>query len=138
MKNITLSDSPQLTSTDVPDKPRRISKKVRAAIDAMVTGDVKTIADAARGAGLSREHLSRELSKPHIAEHMRQRVLRSLSVASARAGAVKVDLLDSPSELVRDRASSFVLARGDPARHPAECQSKSRSSSRLRHRPSKR
>ena len=30
-------------------------------------------------------------------------------MAAARAGAVKVDLLDSPSELVRDRASSFVL-----------------------------
>jgi hypothetical protein len=56
---------------------------VRTAIDAMVNGEVKTIADAARSAGLSREHLSRELSKPHIAEHMRQRVVRALSVASA-------------------------------------------------------
>lgn len=93
----------------VPGKPKRISVKVRTAIDALVAGDVKTIVAAAQSAGLSREHLSRELSKPHIAEHMRQRVVRSLSVASARAGATKVELLDSPSELVRDRASSFVL-----------------------------
>jgi hypothetical protein len=50
--------------------PKRISKKVRAAVDIMVGGDVKTIPDAARQAGLSREHLSRELSKPHISEHM--------------------------------------------------------------------
>jgi hypothetical protein len=106
MKNITPAiDQPPAQ----PDKPKRISTKVRAAIEAMVNGEVKTIADAARSAGLCREHLSRELSKPHIAEHMRQRVVRSLSVASARAGAVKVALLDGASEHVRDNASTFVL-----------------------------
>jgi hypothetical protein len=69
MKNITpATDQPPAQ----PDKPRRISTKVRTAIDAMVAGGVKTIADAARSAGLSREHLSRELSKPHIAEHIRR------------------------------------------------------------------
>jgi hypothetical protein len=30
-------------------------------------------------------------------------------MAAARAGAVKVDLLESGSEIARDRASSFVL-----------------------------
>lgn len=92
------------------DKPKPISKKVRAAIAAMVAGDVKTITDAAAAAGLSREHLSRELSKPHIADHLRQKVMRSLAVASARAGVTKIELLDSPNEMVRDRASSFVLS----------------------------
>jgi hypothetical protein len=92
-----------------PDRPRRISHKVRTAITAMVAGDVKTITDAAEKAGLSREHLSRELSKPHVAEHLRQKVSRSLAIASARAGAVKTELLDSTSEHVRNDASSFVL-----------------------------
>jgi hypothetical protein len=104
-----------LAVLDTPPQPdaaipaRRISAKVRAGIDAMVTGDCKTIKDAAEKAGLSREHFTRELSKPHIAEHLRQKVLRSLAIAAARAGAVKGELLDSDSELVRDRASSFVL-----------------------------
>jgi hypothetical protein len=40
---------------------------------------------------------------------MRQKVVRSLAIAATRAGATKVELLDSASELVRDRASSFVL-----------------------------
>jgi hypothetical protein len=40
---------------------------------------------------------------------MRQKVLRSLAIAATRAGATKVDLLDSDNEMVRDRASSFVL-----------------------------
>jgi hypothetical protein len=113
------------------DKPKRISAKVRAAIDALVTGDATTVTGAAEKAGLSREHLSRELSRPHIAEHLRQRVMRNLAVASARAGAVKTMLLDSPNELVRDRASSFVLGLAgikpdtvqpvQPGRSPGVC-----------------
>jgi hypothetical protein len=91
------------------DKPKRISAKVRAAVDAMVAGTAKTITDAADHAGISREHLSRELSKPHITEHLRQKIKRSLAVGAARAGATKLALLDSPNEMVRDRASSFVL-----------------------------
>jgi uncharacterized protein YunC (DUF1805 family) len=42
------------------DKPKRISAKVRTAINAMVDGDVKTVTDAADKAGISREHLSRQ------------------------------------------------------------------------------
>lgn len=93
----------------IAEKPKPISKKVRAAIDALVVGDAKTVTAAADKAGLSREHLSRELSKPHVTEHLRHRVARSLAVASARAGAVKLELLDSDNAMVRDRASSFVL-----------------------------
>ena len=89
--------------------PKRISKKVRAAIDAMVSGDCKKICDAAAKAGLARESLSRALSTPHVAEHLRQKVLRHLAIHAARAGATKTELLDSPSEIVRDRASTFVL-----------------------------
>jgi hypothetical protein len=91
------------------DKPKRISAKVRVAIDAMVAGTTKTITDAADHAGLSREHLSRELSKPHVTEHSRQKIKRSLAVGAARAGVTKLALLDSPNEMVRDRASSYVL-----------------------------
>jgi hypothetical protein len=111
-----------------PNEQKRISKKVRTAIDAMVAGDVKTITDAANKAGLSREHLSRELSHPHVTEHLRQKVVRSLALASARAGATKIELLDSKNELVRDRASSFVLGlvgiQPDtaPAAHPGSQQ----------------
>jgi hypothetical protein len=92
-----------------PDAPKRISKKVRAAIDLMVTGDCKKIIEAAAKVGLARESLSRALSTPHVAEHLRQKVLRHLAIAAARAGAVKGELLDSDSEIARDRASSFVL-----------------------------
>jgi hypothetical protein len=99
----------QLPTATAPDKPRRITHKVRAAIAAMVSGDVKTITDAAAKVGMSREQLSRRLSEPHVIEFMHQKVRRSLALAAARAGTTKVDLLDCDSLHVRNEASSFVL-----------------------------
>lgn len=92
-----------------PDKTRRISRRIKAACDALVHGDVKTVTDAAAKANLSREHLSRELSKPHIAEYLRQKACRALAIGAGRAAAVKLELLDSDSEHVRNDASAFVL-----------------------------
>ncbi|MET4240714.1 hypothetical protein [Bradyrhizobium sp. RT10b] len=91
------------------DRPKPISLKVREAIAKMVAGDCKTVTAAAEKVGITREHLSRELSKPHVAAFMHQKVQRNLAIAATRAGAVKVDLLDSDNAMVRDRASSFVL-----------------------------
>jgi hypothetical protein len=52
------------------------------------------------------------------AEHFRSKVLRRLAVNAARAGDTKISLLDSPNEMVRDRASTFILGlagiRPDP------------------------
>ena len=101
-------DNPATDDVDA-GSHRRISKRVNAAIDSLVSGDVKTIKKAAEKAGLSRESLSRALSKPHVAEHLRTKVLKSLAMAAARAGAVKTDLLDSDNAIARDRASSFIL-----------------------------
>ena len=100
-------DNPPAATDAMPT--RRISKKVRVAIEAMVSGESKTIADAAAKAGLARESLSRALNTPHVAAHLHQRVVRTLAIAAAKAGSTKVDLLDSDSEIARDRASSFIL-----------------------------
>jgi hypothetical protein len=107
------------TRADAPDKP--ISKKVRAAIDLMEAGKVKTITDAAAQIGLSREHLSRELAKPHVVQFMHQKARRNLANAALRASNTKVDLLDAVSERVRDMASSYVLGLAGikPAAEPA-------------------
>jgi hypothetical protein len=100
---------------------RRISKKVRSGIGYMVSGDCKIIKDAAEKVGLSREHFTRELSKPHIAAYLREKVLKQLAIAAARAGAVKIDLVDSDNAMVADRASSFILGLAGiaPATTPA-------------------
>jgi hypothetical protein len=89
--------------------PKRVSKKVMKAIDLMIGGKAKTITEAADQVGLARETLSRNLSRPHVAEIMRQRVVKSLAMAAGRASAVKIDLMESDNAVVADRASSFVL-----------------------------
>ena len=63
--------------------PKRVSKKVSKAIDLMIGGKAKTITEAADQVGLARETLSRNLSRPHVAEIMRQRVVKSRAMAPA-------------------------------------------------------
>jgi hypothetical protein len=129
MENITPPGTPAARALAVLDTPapaeplpaRRISKKVRGAIDLMVSGDCKKICDAAAKVGLARESLSRALSTPHVAEHLRQKVLRHLAIAAARADYVKGELLDSDNAIARDRASSFILGLAgiQPATNPS-------------------
>jgi hypothetical protein len=91
------------------EKKRPVPKKVRAAIAALAGGQAKTVTDAATLAQISREYLSRSMSLPHVAEYMRTMSARTIGLASARAAAVKVDLLDCESSHVRNDASTFVL-----------------------------
>jgi phage terminase small subunit len=128
MENVPIPAKRALAALDKPPADvdtslpaRRISKKVRTAIGYMVNGECKKITEAATKAGLARETLSRALSQPHVAEHMRQRVVRHLAIQAARAGAVKGELLDCDNEMVRDRASTFILGLADiaPASAPA-------------------
>jgi hypothetical protein len=117
MENITppmpskraLAALDQTATAEPVNKALRITNKVRRAIDLMVSGECKQINETAEKVGLARESLSRALNKPHIAEHLRQQTARRLAIAAARAGATKVDLLDSSNEMARDRASTFVL-----------------------------
>ena len=103
------------------NKALRITEKVRRAVHLLVAGDCKTITEAAARAGLARESLGRALDKPHVAKFLRDKVVRHLATQAARAGAVKGELLDSDNEMVRDRASTFVLGLADiaPASAPA-------------------
>jgi hypothetical protein len=103
------------------NKALRITERVRRAVGLLVSGECKQITEAAARVGLARESLGRALDKPHVAEFLRQKVLRHLATQAARAGAVKTELLDSDNEMVRDRASTFVLGLADiaPASAPS-------------------
>jgi hypothetical protein len=127
MENTRMPSKRALAVLDEPpptepiNKALRITNKVRRAIDGMVNGECKLIKDAAAYGGLDPASLSRALDKPHVAAYLRQRVLKRLGIAAARAGATKIELLDSLNELVRDRSSSFVLGLADiqPATTPS-------------------
>ena len=94
----------------ISSRARPIPAKVREAIAALVCGRAKTVTAAAEQVGLSREHLSRELSRPHIVEHLRTRAARTVAIASGRASARMTELIDSDSEHVSFDASRHVLA----------------------------
>jgi hypothetical protein len=90
-------------------KMRKPPQKVRAAIEALVTGQCRTITAAAKKVGLSRERLSRAFSEPHNAEALRTRAAREVAMSSGRAAARLSQLIDSTSQKVALDATKFAL-----------------------------
>lgn len=119
MQNTT----PALATPDAPKK--RISAKVRRAVDMIADKQAKggrmMIQDAAKTVGLSREHLGRELRKPHVVNFMLERIKHILAMAIPHAAQTKIDLLDCANEVARDKASTWLLDRAGlgPAHGPA-------------------
>ena len=102
---------PAVPATTTPrPKTRKPPPKVRAAIEALVTGQCKTIKAAAAKVGLSRERLSRAFSEPHNAEALRTRAAREVALSSGRAAARLNQLIDSTSQRVALEATKFSLA----------------------------
>lgn len=119
-KQITEIATPPSLALAPKPKTRLVPKRIKDAIAAMVAGEVRTVTQAAEKVGCTREYLSRSLSRPDIAEYLRNKAGRTIAVAAARAAAVKVDLLDCESSHVRNDASTFVLETAGirPARDP--------------------
>jgi hypothetical protein len=88
---------------------RKPPPKVRAAIEALVTGQAKTTTAAAKKVGLSRERLSRAFGEPHNAEALRTRAAREVALSSGRAAARLSQLIDSASQRVALEATKFSL-----------------------------
>jgi hypothetical protein len=88
---------------------RKPPPKVARAIEALVTGQARTITAAAKKVGLSRERLSRAFSEPHNRQALRERVDREVALSSGRAAARLTKLIDSGSERVAFEATRFSL-----------------------------
>jgi hypothetical protein len=91
-------------------KPKRIPRKVLNAIRLIDAGECKTIKAAAERVGLSREHLSISLGKPHVQVFLAQRSRQTISWLVLRAGARAGELLDAQSEHVAADMTKHVLA----------------------------
>jgi hypothetical protein len=110
---------PRRAATAVPGPPKRISKEVRTAIEGMLSGDCRRIGDAARKIGLALKTLSRALSKPHVAEPVRQQVLRSLAIAAPAPQGSNYSTAPPNLPAIAPRASSWALpASSPPATRP--------------------
>ena len=95
--------------TPAEPKQKAVPKRVRAAIDEIVSGRARTITAAAKRVGLSWERLSRALSEPHCAELLRQKAARAVALGAGRASARLVGLLDAGSEHVSLDAVKHLL-----------------------------
>jgi hypothetical protein len=110
--NIRSSETgpPAVPTTTTPQpKMRKPPPRVRAAIEALCTGQARTITAAAKKVGLSRERLSRAFSEVHNAEALRTRAAREVALSSGRAAARLNQLIDSASQRVALEATKFSL-----------------------------
>jgi hypothetical protein len=91
-------------------KPKRISAKVKRAVDLLLTGACTTQVAAAERAGLHEKHLSRAFKQPHVIAHIDQRTRAHLSEGKLVASARLLELVRADSEHVSFDASRHVLA----------------------------
>jgi hypothetical protein len=98
---------PAVPATARQPKPRLIPRKVRQAIELIVTGVCKTKQAAADR--VPRESLSRWLHKPSGAEALRSRAAHEVASSAGRAAARLTKLLDSSSQKVSLEAVKYSL-----------------------------
>jgi hypothetical protein len=90
----------------------RISTLVREACELLASDQCRTITDAAKTLKCSREHLSKQLSKPHVQDYLAQAAKREISSHIYRAARVKTALLNAESEKVRSEVASEIMGIG--------------------------
>jgi hypothetical protein len=102
-EQLPASKAPQTTTR------QRISARMKHACSLLAKRGM-TVTDAAKAAKLSRTHLSRELSKPHIQVFLAQEMRRTVAIGALRASNRVVELVDASSEHVSLDAAKHVLA----------------------------
>jgi hypothetical protein len=114
-------DKPPAADVDTSVPARRISKKVRTAIGYMVNGECKQISEARRRSGSPAKPCPAPCRSPTSPSTCANGWCGTSLSRAARAGAVQGELLDCSNEMVRDRASTFILGLADiaPASAPA-------------------
>jgi hypothetical protein len=113
----------ELTTTDAKSiRERRVSPRVRHAIDLLLTGECRLKKDAAAKAGLTPERLSRALKESHVVEYLTAQTRVLLAQSQAPAAATMLRLLDqAKSEHVQKDVAIHLLGINGhkPAAEPA-------------------
>jgi hypothetical protein len=101
----------ELTNTDAkPARERRVSPRVRHAIDLLLSGECRLKKDAAAKAGLSPERLSRALKESHVVAYLSAQTHVLLAQSQAPAAATMLRLLDqAKSEHVQKDVAIHLL-----------------------------
>jgi predicted DNA-binding protein (UPF0251 family) len=101
--------TPLATDEATPSKEPRISKRMQQALSLLATKGVNQ-REAAKLAGISEFHLSRELKKPQIQVFIARRARQNIQLGVLRASARINELVDGDSEHVSLDASKHILA----------------------------
>jgi hypothetical protein len=111
MTSASVAIAPQAETTAAPQvKHRRIPKKIRHAVELLISGECKTQKAAAERVKLSREHLSKSLRLPHVLAHIESRTRIALAQSQAQASATLLRLLDEAgSEHVQKDVAIHLL-----------------------------
>lgn len=89
----------------------RITKRLEAALTALVDGRATTCAEAADAAGLSRRAVEMALKKPHVEQWIETRIRSGFRTTSIIAAARRMNsLIGAKSEYIQFEASRHVLA----------------------------
>jgi hypothetical protein len=110
------TDSPEFSAPVLPTtapqpRARPIPRKIKDAIEAMLSGKARNLTQAAKVAGISREYLSRTLTnRPDVVEYAKNRAARVLGIGASVAAAKMMELIHSSSQRVGFEASRHVLA----------------------------
>jgi hypothetical protein len=110
MSDIATLEPTPAQSAPVPAKRERIPPRVKRAIEALVTGEVKLQKEAAKLVGLSDTYLCGALKKPAAEAFYARRSREIIRGATMRASARAVQLLDAASEHVSADMTKHLLA----------------------------
>jgi hypothetical protein len=91
------------------DATPRIPRRIREAINLLITGRAATQRAAAKQVGLSEQHLSRMLHRPQIQAFLASETRKSIASAQAPAAGTLIGLLQADSEHVRKDVAIHVL-----------------------------
>lgn len=107
---VTAAQAPaSATQTPKREKKERISKRLVHAIELLVSGECRYQKDAAERANITREHLCKQLQKPHVRVFYERRARESIAAGVMRASARLINLVDASSEHVSFDAAKHVL-----------------------------
>jgi hypothetical protein len=113
--------SDELIETDTkPSRERRVSPRVRHAVDLLLSGQCRLKKDAAAKAKLSPERLSRAMKESHVLDYIAQQTRVLLAQSQAPAAATMLRLLDEgkSEHVVKDVAIHLLgIAGHKPANH---------------------
>ncbi len=101
----------QLSAIQAPNqaKRQRISKRMQQAIGLLASKGI-TQREAAKQAGLTEWHLSKELKKPQIRAFLSEKARQNLAQGVLRSSVRVLELVDGASEHVALDAAKFTLA----------------------------